>query len=105
MSENQNIEWKETWRDEYLRLRFPFSAAYQHHVRPTRDATPKTTPKTTPERILALLKAEPEITQRRLAERIGLTRDGVKYHLGKLRAAGVIRRVGSARAGRWEVLT
>ena len=44
MSESQNIEWKETWRDEYLKwvcgfanaqggdglwLRFPFSAAYQ----------------------------------------------------------------------------
>ena len=44
MSESQNIEWKESWRDEYLKwvcgfanaqgddglwLRFPFSAAYQ----------------------------------------------------------------------------
>ena len=59
---------------------------------------------TTQERILALLEAEPEITRRLLAERIGITADGVKYHLDKLRAAGVIRHVGATRAGRWEVL-
>lgn len=145
MSESQNIEWKETWRDEYLKwvcgfanaqggvleigkeagnptpkwelepggdglwLRFPFSATYQVSDSPvgsasTPKATPKTTQETTQERILALLEAEPELTQRLLAERIGLTPDGVKYHLTKLRAAGAIRHVGSTKAGRWEVL-
>ena len=59
---------------------------------------------TTQERILALLKAEPGITRRLLAERIGITPDGVKYHLDKLRAAGIIRHVGATKAGRWEVL-
>ena len=59
---------------------------------------------TTQERILALIEAEPEITRRLLAERVGITPDGVKYHLDKLRAAGVIRHVGATRAGRWEVL-
>ncbi|MDE2798469.1 MAG: winged helix-turn-helix domain-containing protein [Gemmatimonadota bacterium] len=70
----------------------------------TPKTTLKTTSKTTQERILALLKAEPELTQRMLAERIGLSLGGVKYHLTKLRAAGAIRHVGSVRAGRWEVL-
>ena len=59
---------------------------------------------TTQERILVLLKAEPDITRRLLAERIGITPDGVKYHLDKLRAAGIIRHVGATKAGRWEVL-
>ena len=59
---------------------------------------------TTQERILALIEAEPGITRRRLAERIGITPDGVKYHLDKLRAAGVIRHVGATKTGRWEVL-
>ena len=44
------------------------------------------------------------LTRRELAERIGITPDGIKYHLGKLKAAGAIRRVGSDRAGGWEVL-
>ena len=55
-------------------------------------------------RIVALLRAEPEITRRVLAERIGITADGIKYHLTKLRVAGVIRHVGATKAGRWEVL-
>ena len=58
----------------------------------------------TQERILALLKAKPGITRRLLAERVGITPDGVKYHLDKLRTAGVIRHVGATKAGRWEVL-
>ena len=41
---------------------------------------------TTQERILALLEAKPELTQRMLADRVGLTPGGVKYHLTKLRA-------------------
>ena len=56
------------------------------------------------ERILAVLRAEPGITQPVIAERLGLTVKGVKYHFRKLREAGAIRRVGSSRAGHWEVL-
>ncbi len=77
----------------------------------TRPTTQKTTQKTAPttkktvrDQILDHLRAEPTLTRKSLAERVGLTPDGVKYHLDKLRAAGVLRRVGSARAGRWEVL-
>ena len=62
MSESQNIEWKEMWRDEYLKwvcgfanaqggdglwLRFPFSATYQVPDFPVGSAAiPKTVPKT-----------------------------------------------------------
>ena len=98
---NLTPKWKLEPGGEGLLLRFPFSAAYHAADSPAGNAA---TPKTTQERILALLKAEPELTQRMLAERVGLTRDGVKYHLRKLRAAGAIRHIGSARAGRWEVL-
>lgn len=63
-----------------------------------------TTVPTSRERILALLKAEPRITRRLMAERIGITPSGVKYHLTKLRKAGIIRHVGPTKAGRWEVL-
>lgn len=59
---------------------------------------------TTRERILALLKADPRTTRRLMAQQIGITPDGVKYHLAKLRKAGMIRHVGPTKAGRWEVL-
>ena len=71
---------------------------------PTQKTTQTTTQKTTQERILSYLSTEPSLTRRELAERTGITPDGIKYHLRELKAAGVIRRVGSDRAGRWEVL-
>lgn len=58
----------------------------------------------TQERILDLLRTEPAISRRVMAERIGITPDGVKYHLTRLRAAGVVRHVGATKGGRWEVL-
>lgn len=75
----------------------------------TQEVTPTTqeierAPTTTRERILALLESEPRITRRLMAERIGITPNGVKYHLAKLRKAGIIRHVGPTKAGRWEVL-
>ena len=73
----------------------------------TRKSTPPThklTQKTTRERILDCLEADPAVTRRELAERIGVTPDAIKYHLRNLKADGKIRRVGSDRAGRWEVL-
>ena len=66
--------------------------------------TTQETAETTQERILALLSAEPGLTQRAVAERVGITPDGVKYHLARLRAAGAIRHVGPTKGGRWEVL-
>ncbi len=73
----------------------------------TQKATQKTVPtaqKAVPDQIMDHLRVEPELTRKALAERVGLTPDGVKYHLAALKAAGALRRVGSARAGRWEVL-
>ena len=55
-------------------------------------------------RILDLLRTEPAISRRVMAERLGITPDGVKYHLTKMRAAGVVRHVGATKGGRWEVL-
>ena len=66
--------------------------------------TPITTRKTVPERILALLTADPRMTQKQLAERVGLTLDGIKYHMRHLKASGAIVRVGSSRAGHWQIL-
>jgi hypothetical protein len=34
-----------------------------------------------------------------LADKIGLTTDGIKYHLDKLRLANIIRHVGATKAG------
>ena len=129
--------WKPAPEGTGMRVRFPFSDAWQAADREAREgpqvpatgktspsettqkprsATHKTTPDTTQEtahkttqesaagRILDCLRAEPSLTRSLLAERVGLTADGVKYHLKKLKAEGLIRRVGSRKHGHWEVL-
>ncbi|MCK4506999.1 MAG: winged helix-turn-helix transcriptional regulator [Desulfuromonadales bacterium] len=63
-----------------------------------------TTQETTQEKIIAHIKGNFSITRRELAEKIGLSDDGVKYHLQKLKAAGVIEHVGSTKAGQWKIL-
>ena len=180
MKESQHIEWKQAWRDEYLRLVCGFAAArfvesWLHHLekslpdrflktpvetrvkapvevsvetRANLNKKPKepffemaglmlakvarwllnspertrgqsggkasgvttqvTTQKTTQiatQKILDILRVQPSLSRKALAAQLGnMTEDGVKYHLAKLKAAGLIQRIGSDRGGHWEVL-
>ena len=63
------------------------------------------TMRSTQEKILAEIKTNPFTTRELLAEVIGITPDGVKKQLDKLRKAGIIRHVGPKKGGRWEILT
>lgn len=58
-------------------------------------------PRTTRDKIIEQMRAHPRITRNELAAILGLTPDGIKYHLQKLTAEGVIARQGSARSGYW----
>ena len=55
------------------------------------------------EKILALLKEHPEYSARKLAEEIGITAKAVEKQLANLKAAGIIRRVGPDKGGRWVI--
>jgi len=55
-------------------------------------------------KILALLKAEPRLAAREIAERPEITQRAVEKQIAKLREDGRLRRIGSARGGHWEVL-
>ncbi|MDR1354908.1 MAG: Fic family protein [Propionibacteriaceae bacterium] len=54
--------------------------------------------------ILELLKENGNVTAARLAEKLGVAEKTVKRGFGVLKALGLIRRVGSNKTGRWEVL-
>lgn len=70
----------------------------------TQETTQKTTQKTE-ERILEILRRQPEMSRRQLSLELGdITEDGVKYHLDKLKKQKMIRRVGPAKGGYWEVI-
>ncbi len=90
--------------DETTRESVPTTQETKATTQKTTQNTALTTRKTVREQILDHLRAEPERTRKELAARVGVTPDGVKYHLSRLKAAGALRRVGSPRAGRWGVL-
>lgn len=98
---------------EGLWVEFGFPAPAQTRVETTQETarttqettqeTTGTTQETTQERILALLRAKPAITRREMAEAIGISTHGIKYHLDKLKAAGKIKHIGPTKAGQWAV--
>ena len=54
--------------------------------------------------ILKMMSENPLITQKDMAEQMGLIEDGIFYQIKKLKAKGVLDRVGSTKTGRWVVL-
>lgn len=67
------------------------------------DRPEKTTQKTT-QKILSLIKENPSITRKELSEILGITPDGIKYHLNNLKKKGLIRRIGGRKGGHWETV-
>lgn len=61
------------------------------------------TPRSTRDKIIEQLRNNPKITRNELASILGITPDGVKYHLQKMTIEGIIFRHGSTRGGYWEV--
>lgn len=55
------------------------------------------------EKIISLLKAEPALAAREIAQRIGISSRAVEKQIAKLRRQGRLQRIGPARGGRWEV--
>ena len=64
----------------------------------------KSAPKNVRDRILEQMRDNPKITRNELAAALGLTSDGIKYHLRKMTNEGIILRKGSTRNGYWVVV-
>lgn len=57
--------------------------------------------KTTSERVMSEIKRNPHITQKQLAEMIGISYAGIRYTMKKLQNEGVLIREGSTKKGKW----
>lgn len=68
--------------------------------------TTKTTTKTTmkQEEIIKIIGENPQISAKEMAEKLNLTVDGVRYHLTKMKKAGLIRYEGSTKLGKWIIV-
>jgi ATP-dependent DNA helicase RecG len=58
----------------------------------------------TVEKILALIKDNPKITQRELMDKTGLSRRGIEWNLKKLKEEGLLSRIGPDKGGHWELI-
>ena len=58
----------------------------------------------TTQKILGEIKQNPYVTRKQLSETIGITEDGIKFHLNHMKKAGLLKRVGPDKGGHWEVV-
>jgi len=56
------------------------------------------------EKIIALLRAEPRLPARVLAERLGISSRAVEKQIARLREQGRLRRIGAPKGGHWQVV-
>ena len=53
---------------------------------------------------MELLRVHPEFSAKKLADEIGITEKGIEKHLSKLKAEGLLKRIGPDKGGEWIVL-
>ena len=63
----------------------------------------RTTQETTQEKILNLIRDNTSITQKEMANILGMTRDGISYNIRILREKGILERIGSTKNGEWKI--
>jgi len=55
-------------------------------------------------RIVAIIEQKPQATITAISTTIGINRSAVQKHLENLKAYGIIRRIGPAKGGHWEMV-
>ena len=70
----------------------------------TTQTTQTLTDKTTNENIIDILKNNPNATLQEVADKLKITRDGIKYHITKLQKQGKIKHEGKDNKGYWKII-
>ena len=70
----------------------------------TTTTTTITTTKSKEKLVLDVIKKQPTVTAKEIAEKVGLTIHGVRYHIKNLTKKGVIKREGGSQKGHWEII-
>ena len=74
-------------------------------LKSTQKSTPKSTLKGTRKNIVEMIESNPTITLNEIAEQLGKNPRGIDKHIKQLQDQGIIRRVGPAKGGHWEIIT
>ena len=93
-------KWEENKKED--------STATQESTQETNKSTQESTQETnksTQEMILEEIRKHPFTTREQLAKVIGITPDGIKKQLDKMKKAKRIKHVGPTKGGHWEIIT
>ena len=93
---------------EHTVLNLQWASPAAHSPKSSPKSSPKGSPipdQSTAERILLLLEKNPTMSTRSLGESLEISKRAVLKQIEKLKAQTRLRRLGSAKGGRWEVLS
>ncbi len=57
----------------------------------------------TEKKVVGLILKNPEITQDKMAEIMGMSKSGIRYIMNKLKKRGILVRVGATKRGKWSI--
>lgn len=121
--ETQTIEYKRTWRDDFLKEICGFADAQggtlyigiadwtifynktnQNTVEGAREKSREKSSQKSSQKILDLIAADTRISTQEMADCIGISRRAIAKTIAKLQAEGILRRVGPDKGGHWEIV-
>ncbi len=70
----------------------------------TEETTKEKTREKAREKIIFLIKENPSITTKEMAEKLDITDKGVEWQIKNLKDEKLLKRVGPAKGGHWEIL-
>lgn len=55
------------------------------------------------DKIIEIMREQPAVTVKKIAEQIGLSISGVRYHVNKMKKDGIVEHIGSSKKGTWVI--
>jgi ATP-dependent DNA helicase RecG len=69
----------------------------------SKEFTTAKTREETREEIIRMIKKNPQITMKELADKIGISDKGIEWNSRKLKDSGILKRIGPTKGGHWEI--
>ena len=94
-------------KERGLRVRFEADDFFRIVFYRPKSIIPETIQKTiqkTTQKILETIKENPTVTRKELASIIGVSENGIKFHITNLKKKGLLKRVGPDKGGYWKVI-
>jgi ATP-dependent DNA helicase RecG len=88
---------------EFRKLKSGFMVVFSRSGKLIGEPSPKSSLKSS-QKILEFISHDPNITIREMASNLGISDRAVKKNIQKLKDQGLLRRVGPARGGHWEIV-